>query len=224
MRTRSFASLAACTLTLAASFLPAKEARAADTDRSKGWQTATTITMAAGVGTSLFMPRVYYSDSGNQEIAIGWKSRWHATVLAPVAVNVGLTLLNEFVLKDKLKSFRPGCDETIQGTGRCQDYGSFSSFAFLSLASLGQTGATFFVDTFKWSDGRVNGGSILGNLVLPLALSAVTVIGRSDGNWESNGQLVASGAAGLAIGIATGLLYSIWQKPECGYTSTVLCW
>ncbi|MCL2778316.1 MAG: hypothetical protein FWD73_09955 [Polyangiaceae bacterium] len=208
-------------LTLAACLLSAKEARAADTERSSGWQTATTITMAAGVGTSLLMPRVFYSDP---ETTVGWKARWHVSVFAPVLANVSLTMANEFALKDQLKSFRPGCDNTNQGSGRCRDYGSLSSFAFLSLSTFGQTGVTFVVDTIKWSGGRVNVGSLLGNIALPLVLSGLTVGGRAAGNWETGQQVVLSSLAGFGTGVITGLVYSVLQRPECGYTGAMICW
>ena len=42
-------------------------------------------------------------------------------------------------------------------------------------------------------------------------------IGLTSGNWESGGQVWGSAGIGLGEGLGTGLLYSLMQRPECGY-------
>jgi hypothetical protein len=208
-------------LTLALGSTFAFDASAQDADRSDGWKTATTITMVAGVATTTFMPRIFFSDP---EATAGWKARWHVSVLAPMLANVSLTMLNEHALKDEIGSHRPGCDETNQGQGRCQDFGSLSSHAFLSFAALGQGAATFFTDTLKWSDGKFHVGAFVGDVAFPLVFAGVTAIGRGAGNWENGGTILVSSAGGLVTGALTGLTYALLQRPECGYTGSLVCW
>jgi hypothetical protein len=173
MRLRSMNWLTRFGLTFAVTCSFAFDASADDTDRSDGWKTATAITMVAGVATTTLMPRIFYADP---ETTAGWKLRWHVSVLAPTLANVSLTLLNEHALKDAIGGHRPGCDDTNQGQGRCQDYGSLSSHAFLAFSALGQ------------------------------------------------GAVVVSSAAGLVTGALTGLTYAMLQRPECGYTGSLICW
>ena len=99
-----------------------------------------------------------------------------------------------------------------------------STHSFAAGASLGHGLGVFFVDTFKWSGSRVNGGSIVGNIIVPLALGTVTVVGRGAGNWETGGQIAAGTLAGLAFGALSGVAYSWLQRPECGYTGDIICW
>jgi hypothetical protein len=207
------------TLAFATSFAP--NARADDTERSDGWKTVTTITMVAGVATTTLMPRIFFADP---ETTAGWKARWHVSVLAPTLANVSLTLLNEDALKSALGSRRPGCTDANQGQGRCQDYGSLSSHAFLSFSALGQGAAVFLTDTLKWSDGQFNVGAFVGNVAFPLVFAGVTSAGRAAGNWETGGTVVVSSAAGLVTGALTGLTYGLLQRPECGYTGSLICW
>lgn len=221
MRIRSNASHTLFALTLGFGLLSAGNARAEDTKRDDTWQTVTSVTMVAGVATTTLMPRIFYSDP---ETTVGWKARWHVSVLTPTLANVSLTLLNEFALKDAIGSFRPGCSETNQGSGHCSDYGSLSSHAFLSFAALGKGGAIFVTDTLKWSDGRFNVGAFVGDVAFPLVFAGVTAVGRSAGNWESTGTVVASSLAGLGTGVLTGAAYALLQRPECGYTGSLICW
>lgn len=220
MRIRSKASLAMFGLTLAVSGSLSRDAHA-DTERSDGWGTVSTVTMVAGAATTALMPRIFYADP---ETTAGWKARWHVSVLAPSLLNVTLTLLNEHALKDAIRSHRPGCDETNFGTGRCQDFGSLSSHSYLSFAALGQGTATFLVDTIKWSEGKFHAGAFVGHVAFPLAFAGVTAVGRAAGNWEEPGTVVLSSVTGLVLGGLTGLTYSLMQRPECGYTGSLLCW
>lgn len=221
MRTRPTASLRLFAVTLALASTWSPSARADDTDRSSTWQTVTSITMVAGVATTALMPRIFYSDP---EATVGYKARWHISVLAPTLTNVSLAMLNEYALKDAIGSYRPGCDEATQGQGNCQDYGSLSSHAFLAFAALGQGGATFMVDTFKWSGGRFHVGAFLGDVAFPLVFAGVTSIGRAAGNWEEPGTVVLSSTIGLATGALTGMTYALLQRPECGYSGALICW
>ena len=221
MRLPSMKLLTGCALTIALTSTFALDASAADTDRSDGWKTVTSITMVAGVATTVLMPRIFYADP---ETTAGWKARWHVSVLAPTLANVSLTLLNEYALKDAIGGHRPGCDDTNQKQGPCHDYGSLSSHAFLSFAALGQGTTTFLVDTFKWSDGQFHVGAFVGDVALQLVLAGVTAVGRTAGNWETGGTVVVSSAAGLVTGALTGLTYALMQRPECGYTGSLACW
>jgi len=194
---------------------------AAAQERDEGWQTATTITMLGAAGTQLLMPRIFYSDP---EVTVGWKARWHVSVLAPVMTLTALAVLNEHALKDGFEGHRPGCNEMTQGGPGCETYGMLSTHSFGAFAGLGHGTAVFLVDTLKWSNGRVNVGSLVGNVALPLVLSTVTAIGRSAGDWEDSGQIIAGGGAGLISGFAMGFLYASMQRPECGYTGALVCW
>ena len=190
-------------------------------NRDATWETVTGITMLASVGTQLFMPRVFYSDP---EVTVGWKARWHVSVLAPVMTLTAIAAANEFALKDALKSQRPGCDDTNLGLAHCDSYGMLSTHVFAAGAALGHGVGVFVFDTVKWSDGRVNGYSLAGNVITPFILGAVTAVGRGVGNWETTGQIVAGGAVGLGFGFLSGMAYSLLQRPECGYTGNVICW
>jgi hypothetical protein len=189
--------------------------------RSEAWGTVTTITMVAGGATELLMPRVFYADP---EVTVGWKARWHVSVLAPVMLLTSATLLNDLALKDAFKSFRPGCDSSNNRLPGCESYGSPSTHAFGGFAALGHGTAVFVFDTFKWSGGRFNGGSFAGHVAAPLVLAGITGIGRSVGDHESFGQVVVGGALGLGIGFLSGMTYSLMQRPECGYTGALICW
>lgn len=203
------------------SFAVAFPRSAAAQERDEGWETATTITMLGSAGTQLLMPRIFYSDP---EVTVGWKARWHVSVLAPVMTLTALAVLNEHGLKDSFEGFRPGCNETNQGGPGCETFGMLSTHSFGAFAGLGHGTAVFLVDTLKWSNGRVNVGSLVGNIGVPLVLSTITAVGRSAGDWEDTGQIVAGGGAGLLSGFAMGFLYASLQRPECGYTGSLICW
>jgi len=190
-------------------------------DRDSTWATVTTISMVAGAGTQLLMPRVFYSDP---EVTVGWKARWHVSVLAPVMTLTALTALNEFALKPAFQGQRPGCDDTNQGLTHCTDYGMMSTHTFAAFSALGNGTGIFIVDTLKWSGGRVSVAELAGDVIAPVLFGTVTAIGRGAGNWESGGQIVVGGLAGLGTGFLTGMTYALMQRPECGYTGGVICW
>lgn len=188
--------------------------------RDSTWNTVTNVTVIAATATSVLMPRIFYSDP---EVTVGWKTRWHLSVLAPVMTQMGLTMLNEYQLKDAFKGARPGCGDNLGSPG-CTSYGMMSSHAYAGFAALGHGAAVFLFDTTKYSGGRINGGALAGHVVAPFVLGLITAIGRSAGNWETSGQIIAGGAAGLGLGFLTGMTYSLMQRPACGYSGALICW
>lgn len=190
-------------------------------ERSQTWDDVTLATTLVAGGTQLLMPRVFYS---SPEATVGWKARWHVSVLAPVMTLTTLALLNEYEFKDAFEGHRPGCNESIQGGPGCESYGMPSTHSFGSAAALGHGTAVFLVDTIKYSGGRFHFGAFAGNVILPLALTGVTIAGRRAGDWENWGQIAVGAGAGLVSGAAMGLLYSVLQPPECGYSGSLICW
>ncbi len=200
----------------------AQVATNADAQRSIPWQTVTSVTAVTAMATQVFMPRVFYADP---ETTVGWKARFHVSVLAPTLTLTSLTLLNEYALKSAIGAKRPGCGDSE--TTPCTDsdpYGTLSSHSFAAFAAFGHGTAVFLVDTLKWSDGKLNGGSLVGNVIVPVLLAAVTAVGRSAGNWEDTGSVVLSSGVGLAFGVLTGMTYALMARPECGYTGDLICW
>lgn len=199
----------------------AASAQTAAPSRDQTWGTVTTITAAAGLGFNVLMPRIFYSDP---EATVGWKARWHVSSLAPVLTLTSLGLLNEYALKDSFKGYRPGCDDTNQGGPNCTSYGMMSTHSYYGFAALGQGAAVFIFDTTKWSNGRFNGGAFAGDVGVPLVLGVITAVGRGVGNYESAGQILAGGGAGLVSGFLTGMTYALMSRPECGYSGSLVCW
>src|SRR6185369_14258098 len=107
--------VASATLLAAPSAAHAQDAEAPlpDRHRSQGWKDATNILTLSSLGVQLLMPRVFYSDP---EVTVGWKARWHASVLAPSMTLIAVGLVNEQFLKDSFKGHRPGCDDMSHGT------------------------------------------------------------------------------------------------------------
>jgi hypothetical protein len=189
--------------------------------RDQGWGTATSITVGAAGAIQLLMPRIFYADP---EATVGWKARWHVSQLAPVMTLTVLALANEYALKSALKDPRPGCDATNTPGPNCDTYGGPSTHAFGAVAALGNGVGVWLFDTTKWSGGRFNGYSFVGDVALPFILAAVTDVGRAAGNWESGAQIAEGSIAGAVFGFATGMVYSLMQRPECGYTGSTFCW
>ena len=189
--------------------------------RDQTWGAVTSVTMASAGIIELLMPRIFYSDP---EVTEGWKARWHVSQLAPVMTLTVLALTNEYALKGAIADPRPGCDSTNAGTPNCATYGSPSTHAFGSFAALGNGAAVWLFDMTKWSDGRFNVGSFIGNVALPFLLAGTTAVGRGAGNFESADQILLGGGMGLALGFLTGMTYSLMSRPECGYTGNLICW
>ena len=222
-RKSALAPFVACALLAVAMFasVPARaQVQPAPIERSAGWDDATTILALSSLGLQLVMPRVFYSDP---EVTAGWKGRWHVSALAPVMTLATITLLNHHYLKDSFESPLPGCDVN-PGDPSCTTYGMFSSQSLLAWSAFGQGTGVFLGDTFKWSDGRFNAGAFTGNVAVPLVLAVITSIGRTSGNLESGGQVWASAGVGALVGLGTGMMYSLMQRPECGYTGSLICW
>jgi hypothetical protein len=222
MRRNVVFPLLLCCLAIAFSSKNARaQAVTPDPSRDKTWGTVTSVTAVAAIGTELLMPRIFYSDP---EVTVGWKARWHVSVLAPILTETSLALLNEYSLKAAIKSPRPGCDASNENIGNCATYGGVSTHAFAASSALGNGVGVFVIDTVKWSRGDFNGGALAGNVIAPLIFTAVTAIGRDAGNFETTGQIVEGAVGGLVIGFLTGMTYSLLQRPECGYSGSLVCW
>ncbi|HTQ05823.1 MAG TPA: hypothetical protein VMI54_18300 [Polyangiaceae bacterium] len=189
--------------------------------RSGAWGDTTTVLALSSFGVELLMPRVFYSDP---EVTVGWKARWHVSVLAPSMTLAATALLNERFLKPAFKGFRPGCDDTNQGLHNCESYGMLSTHSFTAFSSFGQGLGVFLVDTIGWSGGRLNVGSLLGNVAVPGVLGVITTVGRTAGNFENGGQAWAGAGVGALLGLGMGVLYAAAQRPECGYGGDLICW
>ena len=191
--------------------------------RSEAWRTTSHVFVAVGATSQLLMPRMYFAES---ETTIGWKARWHVSVLASAMTLTAASLASEYGLKPLVEGYRPGCDETNQGGPGCATYGAPSTHAFASFSALGHGTSVFLVDTLKWNDGRFHGGALAGDIALPLVAAGFTILGRIGGepNQESTGQLLAGSGLGLGFGLLSGLLYAMMQRPECGYDSGMICW
>jgi hypothetical protein len=190
-------------------------------ERSAGWRDATNAMALTAAGVELLMPRVFYSDP---EVTVGWKARWHISVLAPSMTLLALAVVNEQYLKPAFKGDRPGCDDTNRGVKGCDSYGMFSTPAYTAFSAFGQGLGVFLVDTIAWSGGRVNAGSLLMNVGVTGTLGVITTVGRTAGNWESGGQAWASAGVGAVVGLGMGVLYAALQRPECGYGGNLICW
>lgn len=197
------------------------KAKADDLDRSKGWHDATNVLAVSAGAVELIMPRVFYSDP---EVTVGWKARWHVSVLAPIMTLATVTLFNEVILKKDFKGTLPGCDYSTVDLPQCAGYGFMSSQAYAAFAAAGQGTGIFLVDTLKWSHGNVNAGALIGHVAVPLILGTITTVGRTAGHLERGGQAWGSAGLGLVSGLGMGVLYALMQRPECGYTGSLICW
>jgi hypothetical protein len=212
----------ASVLGISVALLPAPAAaQQAPPERSQAWDDATTILTLSAMGIELLMPRVFYADP---EVTVGWKARWHASVLAPSMTLAAIALLNEQWLKEQLGGLRPGCSDENQGEPGCTDYAMLSTHAFAASSAFGQGLGIFLLDTLKWSGGRFNFGAFAMNTAVPGVLAVITTIGRSAGDWEEPGQAWGSAGIGLALGLGMGALYGSAQRPECGYSGSLICW
>ena len=190
-------------------------------NQQSGWQAATSVTAVSAMAVVTVMPRIFYSDP---ETTVGWKARFHVSVLAPTLALTALTFLNEYYLKQPFGATRPGCTADGCPGGRGDPYETLSSHSFAAFSAFGQGTAVFLVDTIKWSDGRLNAGSLVGNVALPLVLAGITAAGRAAGNWEDTGSVLLSSGVGIVVGALTGVVYATMARPECGYTGDLLCW
>ena len=176
-------------------------------NRDGGWDTATNVLSVSSLAVETLLPRVFYSDP---DVTVGWKARWHLSVLAPTMTLVTLALANETSFKSAFGGARPGCDG-FEGQTGC------TSFGFMSTPS-------FVVDTLKWNHGQINVGGLLGQVAVPLIIAPIVAAGRVSGNWEDGGQSWGSAGVGLLAGFGLGVVYALLQRPECGYTGSIVCW
>ncbi len=190
-------------------------------ERDRNWGVVSTVSLLTGAGTQLLMPRIFYSDP---EVTVGWKARWHVSALAPVMTLAGIAILNEYALKDAFDGYRPGCDASNQGGPGCRSFGMMSTHALGGFGALGHGAAVFIFDTTKWSGGRFNGAGFVGNLAIPLVTATLTDVARGQGHYESTGKILVGTGVGLASGFLMGTLYSLMQRPECGYSGSMICW
>jgi PAP2 superfamily len=200
---------------------PARAQVSPPPNRDQTWGAVSSATVGTAALLQLVMPRIFYADP---ETTVGWKARWHVSQLAPVMTLTVLTLASNYLVKDALTDPRPGCDATNQPGPGCNTYGMPSSHALGAFAALGNGAGVWLFDTVKWSGGRFNGASFTGDVILPLILAGVTDVGRSAGNWETTNQILVGSGVGLVVGFATGAMYALLQRPECGYTGNLICW
>ncbi|WP_437630037.1 hypothetical protein [Sorangium sp. So ce854] len=220
---------AAGCLAVAACLLAPSEA-AAQVTRDKDWATVSDVSLVLGSSVVFLMPRVYYSDP---EATVGWKGRWHFSVLAPAMTMTALTLLVDMPIKDAIESTRPGCSieetKTALSSSECRSFGGPSTHAFASWGATGAGTGIFLVDTFRYSSGRFNAGGFIGNVAFPLTASVVTSIARgvaTEGTrpHEDAGQIAIGGVTGFLSGLAIGTAYAMFQRPNCGYGNALFCW
>jgi hypothetical protein len=223
----SFLTVAACLL------LAPREAAAQETtiQRNSAWGTVSDVGLILGTSSVFLMPRVYYSDP---EATVGWKGRWHVSVLAPALTMVAASVLVEVPIKDAIESPRPDCgvDETVasvSGSG-CETFASPSTHAFASWGATGTGLGIFLVDTFRYSSGKFNVGGFIGNVAFPLTASVFTSIGRAvdvpgdEQPFENFGQTMAGAVPGFILGLGVGAAYAALQRPTCGYGNAIICW
>ena len=165
--------------------------------QSTTWDGVSNATMASAAVLQLAMPRIFYADP---EVTEGWKARWHISQLAPVMTLVSIGALNEYAIKNALQDPRPGCDSTNIGGPGCTTYGGPSTQSFGAAAAFGNGLGVWLVDTVKWSGGKFNVGSFIGDVALPLVLGTITMVGRGAGNFESGLQIAEGGIGGVCLG------------------------
>jgi hypothetical protein len=203
--------------------------------RNSGLGLGSNITMAIGVGIVTLMPRVYYNDP---EATVGWKGRWHFSVLAPAMTMTALTLMVDGPIRNAIKTPRPGC--TIDNTSsvfpgsNCETFGMPSTQAFASFGASGAGAMIFVVDTLKYSNSKFSVPGFIGNVALPLSLSIVTAVlrgidttdstGLQNRAYEDAGQMAAGAISGFVSGALVGLGYTLFQRPNCGYGGSLFCW
>jgi hypothetical protein len=199
------------------------------------WGPLTNVTMVLGASIVTLMPRIYYNDP---EATVGWKGRWHISMLAPALSMTALTLLVDGPIKNAVQTPRPGCtfDQTNPpgggqpGSG-CESFAMPSTQSFASWGSTGAGTVIFLVDTLKYSNAKFHVGSFIGNIGVPVILSVLTSVGRSltpnvprGAAFEDPASIAVGSLTGFATGALLGLGYSFMQRPNCGYGGNLVCW
>jgi len=228
-------------LAAVAAFAPTEASAAGDIPQiaphDTTWGTVSDVSLGIGASTVFLMPRVYFSDP---ESTVGWKGRWHFSMLAPSMTMMAATFLVDGPIRSALASPRPGCtfDQTTVANpdSGCERFGGPSTHAFASWGATGVGTGIFLVDTFRYSKGRFNAGGFIGNIAVPLVASVMTSVGRgvvtgSTDNFgtpvqpfESGGQVAAGALTGFFSGVLVGGAYALLQRPSCGYGNAIFCW
>jgi hypothetical protein len=222
---------------LATTFLAPRHAQAQAVPpialRSSTWDAVSNVTMVAGVAIVTLMPRVYYNDP---EATVGWKGRWHVSMLAPALSLTALTLLVDGPIKNAIGTPRPGCtfDQTgafPAGSTGCDSFDMPSTQSFAAWGATGAGTAIFLVDTLKYSNAKFHAGGFVGNVAVPLVLSVITSAGRAADPGgptvfphESVPSIVVGSLTGFVTGAVLGFGYSFLQRPNCGYGGHIICW
>ena len=189
--------------------------------RSAPWQTATTITAVAAMGSQVLMPRVFFSDPN---VTVGWKARWHVSVLAPAMTLTALAFLNESAVKGGSRLLSPGVQREQRGdrklsrlrlpllpgvrslVGVCaRDGGLRDRHAEVERRPTergGVRGRCGAASRSCRADRRRSGGGKLGRP-------------RSGSSFERGGPGVRS---------RHGDRVSLLARPECPYGSGLICW
>ena len=237
MRTRDTILRAGTCVVAMATALLATRSAAAQTETTppivthdSTWGTVSTVATIVGASVAAGMPRVYYADP---ESTVGWKGRWHFSVLAPAMTMTAATMFVDRSVKESLKYTRPSCNQDVTavhfpGSG-CESYGGPSTHAFAAWGAAGSGLGIFLVDTLRYSDKRFNVPYFIGEVVLPVSaalLASVSrgVTGSGTASYESGQQIAAGGATGFATGLLVGFGYAMFQPPNCGYGNHLFCW
>ena len=226
--------VAAGLLSITAATLAPREAAAQTPPvvvRDKNWDIVSNVTMVAGASIVSLMPRVFFNDP---EATVGWKGRWHFSILAPAMTMTALTFLVDIPIREEIKSPRPGCtlEQTVERRpgSNCESFQTPSTQSFAAWGATGGGLGIFLVDTLKYSNGRFNVLSFLGNVALPLTLSVITSVGRGIETgpgvraYEDAGAVAAGAISGFVTGFLAGGAYALLQRPNCGYGNNIFCW
>jgi hypothetical protein len=198
-------------------------------ERDANWDVVSTVMMSISIVSASLTPRVYYS---SPDATVGWKARWHASALAPIATMAALTWLIDGPIRSAIESPRDRCtvDQTtamLPDSG-CESWGSPSTHAFAAWGATGYGLVVFLVDTFKYSESEFSFPYLLGTTIVPFTAAMIGSIARSaDGSGigpEGTGQVFAGAIPGLLSGALLGLMYSFWQEPDCQYGGFIICW
>ena len=142
--------------------------------------------------------------------------------LAPLMTLTTLALINEHYLKDSFATLRPGCNDMNQTDPSCSSYAMFSTQSLFAFSAVGQGAGVFFVDSFKWSGGRINAGAFVGQVGAPLVLAVITAAGRSAGDWESGAEAWGAPGWGSPSASSSGAHVRDDARPGCCFGKLAL--
>jgi hypothetical protein len=225
----SVAAVGIAALSLLAPGEAAAQAVPPAAQRDAGWGAVSDVSLAISAVSLALTPRVYYSDPIS---TVGWKGRYHVSILAPMMTMVAMSWLFDQPLKSAFQDPRPGCtlEQTNAQMSGCESFGLVSTHGMATASFAGVGLGVWLIDTFKYSDGRVHPANLIGNVVLPLSATVVGSVARgfeNDGTvrgFEKPEQILAGAIPGFVIGTITGLVYSSLQRPSCPYGDSLFCW